>query len=120
METPVISVVVPAYNCGPELRRCIDSILNQTCKNLEIIVVDDGSRDNTQEVLRSYGDRIRWISQKNAGVTAARLQGVRLAGGQWIGFVDGDDCIENTMYERLLENALKHGADISQCGSREI
>ena len=116
----MISVVVPAYNCAPWLPRCIDSLLAQTYENLEIIVVDDGSSDETLSVLQSYGSRIRSLSQKNQGVTAARLKGVSLARGQWIGFADADDSMEPWMYARLMENAETCSADISHCGYREI
>ena len=114
-----ISVIVPAYNAAPWLSESIDSLLAQTCKNMEILVVDDGSTDNTPQVLAGYGDRIRVIRQKNAGVTAARLAGVSAAAGDWIGFLDADDVAEPQMYGRLLENALRYGGDISHCGFQE-
>ena len=120
MENQLISVVVPAYNCAELVSQCIDSLLSQTVSNLEIIVVNDGSRDETARVLQAYGDRIRVITQENQGVTAARLNGVRHARGQWIGFADADDQMEPWMYERLLQNALQEKADISHCGCREV
>lgn len=118
-----ITVVVPAYNNAPWLPRCLDSLLTQTHKNLEIIVVNDGSQDDTKAVLDEYAakhDRIRAIHKENGGVTSARLAGVAAATGDWVGFVDGDDYVEPWMYEHLLENARKHGADISHCGHRVI
>ena len=119
MAEDMISVVVPVYNNGPWLPRCLDSLLAQTYENLEIIVVNDGSRDDTKEVLDSYAarySRIQAIHKENGGVTSARLRGVAEARGQWIGFIDGDDEIEPDMYARLLHNAHAHGADISHCG----
>lgn len=118
-----ISIIVPAYNTAPWLGRCLDSLLAQTFENMEIIVVNDGSRDDTPRVLDDYAsrfERIRAVHQENAGVTAARLRGLQEATGDWIGFVDGDDEVEPQMYQRLLENALAYGADISHCGQQII
>lgn len=119
----LISVIVPAYNCGPWLPRCLDSLLAQSYPDLEILVVDDGSQDETWQILRDYSkrfSRIQAIHQENSGVTAARLKGVSLASGDWIGFVDADDWIEPQMYERLLSNALQYEADISHCGHQMV
>jgi len=116
-----ITVVVPAYNNAPWLPRCLDSLLNQTHKNLDIIVVNDGSRDDTSQVLADYTaryDRVMAIHKGNGGVTSARLLGAAMAEGDWIAFVDGDDYVEPQMYQRLLENAENHGAQISHCGHR--
>lgn len=119
----LLSVIVPVYNLEAELPRCLDSILAQTYANLEILVVDDGSQDNSRQVIEAYAvqdSRIKPIFQDNAGVTAARLAGITKAAGSWIGFVDGDDEIESTMYERLLKNASAHQADISHCGYQMV
>ncbi len=123
-EHNLISVIVPAYNAGPYLSACIDSILDQTLQSIEIIIVDDGSSDETgtaaDHFLEIHPDRITVIHTENRGVTNARLTGVEKAKGNWIGFVDGDDEIEPDMYERLLNNAIKYGADISHCGTQTI
>ena len=114
-----ISIIVPAYNNAPWIGRCLDSLLAQTYENIEIITVDDGSRDNTYAIMCAYAEkdsRVKVIHQENAGVTAARLRGVEEATGEWIGFVDGDDMVEPWMYERLLKNAHDYDADISHCG----
>lgn len=114
-----ISIVIPAYNIAPYLPRCLDSVLSQTYKNLEIIVVDDGSTDNTAEVMREYANRdsrIVPIYKENTGVSDTRNKGLDIATGDYIGFVDGDDYIEDNMYEVLLNNAVKYNADISHCG----
>lgn len=117
---PLISVIVPAYNVGTWLPRCLGSILRQTYENIEIVVVDDGSTDDTAKVLDGYAAeyprRIKALHIPNGGVTNARLTGAEAAAGEWIGFVDGDDEIEPDMYERLLQNALKYDAEISHCG----
>lgn len=114
-----ISVVVPAYNNAPWLPRCLDSLLAQTHEDLEIIVVNDGSIDDTAAVLDGYAaahSRIKAIHKENGGVTSARLLGAEAAEGDWIGFIDGDDVVEPEMYAHLLKNAHDHKADISHCG----
>ncbi len=114
-----ISVIVPAYNIASWLPRSLESLLAQTHRDLEIVVVDDGSSDNTSEVLSDYAAKfsnIKAIHKENGGVTSARLRGVKEASGDWIAFMDGDDYVEPQMYARLLENAKVSGADISHCG----
>ena len=116
---PLISVVVPVYSLENYLEKTLNSICAQTYPDLEIIVVNDGSSDDTGAVAdacASEDSRIKVIHKENGGVTSARLRGIAEASGEWIGFVDGDDYIEPNMYERLLENALKYKADISHCG----
>ena len=118
-----ISVVVPAYNTAQWLLRCLDSLLAQTHGDMEVVVVNDGSRDNTKEILDEYAARhanVKVIHKENGGVTSARLRGVAEATGDWIGFVDGDDVIEPDMYAHLLENAHGAGADIAHCGHRVL
>lgn len=123
METPLISIVVPIYNIEKEIQRCVDSILAQTYTNLEIILVDDGSTDNSGNVIDNIAkkdNRIIVVHKENGGVTRARMEGVKRAAGEWIGFVDGDDDIEPNMYEKLLNNALKNNVDISHCGYQMV
>lgn len=120
----LISIIVPVYNVDSYIANCLDSILNQTYKKIEIIAVDDGSQDQSGLILDNYENKypskIRVIHTENRGVTNARLAGVEAANGVWIGFVDGDDEIEPDMYERLINNALKYDADISHCGYQTI
>lgn len=115
-----ISVIVPAYNVEDCLPRTLNSILAQTNHDIEIIIIDDGSTDKTYQVIDSYMKRypgqIRGIHTDNCGVTSARLTGIKIARGDYIGFVDSDDVIENDMYELLLKNAREYNADISHCG----
>lgn len=119
----LISIIIPAYNIETCLGPTLDSVLTQTYTNIEVVVVNDGSRDGTGAVIDRYAAmdrRVKAIHKGNGGVTSARLRGVAEASGEWIGFVDGDDLIEPQMYERLLENALKYGADISHCGYQMV
>ena len=123
MELELISVVIPAYNVAPYIERCVESVLDQTYQNVEIIIVDDGSKDGTGEIIDRIAlkePRVRVIHQPNSGVTEARMTGAEAANGEWIGFVDGDDLIERDMYERLLKNAHESGADISHCGYQMV
>ena len=123
MRNDKISVIVPAYNIESYIEKAVESICAQTYRNLEIILVNDGSSDSTPELLNKLakGDnRIKVIHKENGGVTRARLCGVEAATGEWIGFVDGDDYIEPQMYEVLLNNAEKYEADISHCGYQMV
>jgi len=121
---PLISVIVPVYNVAPYLERCLNSILGQTYRNIEVIVIDDGSIDETgtiaDEYEKKYSDKIKIFHMANGGVSNARLAGIAHASGEWVGFVDGDDEIESDMYERLMKNAQKYNADISHCGYQTI
>ena len=111
----VISVIVPIYGVERYLEECIESILSQTYPALEVILVDDGSPDRCGEICDRYAqrdDRIIVIHQKNAGAAAARNAALRIASGEYIGFVDGDDYLEPDAYEKMLEAMLAHRADI--------
>ena len=103
--------------------RCLDSILAQTHKRIEIIIVDDGSTDGTGIIIDQYASidqRIIPIHKENGGVTSARIDGIKKASGEYLGFVDGDDYIEPEMFEKLLDNAIKYDADISHCGYQMV
>ena len=100
----LISVIVPAYNVGQYIGKCLDSILGQTYPNLEIILIDDGSTDSTGEICEAYRERdsrIIVVHQQNQGALAARNAGIEQAQGKYIGFVDGDDWISEQMYQEL-------------------
>ncbi len=118
-----ISIIIPAYNASKYITRTLDSICNQTYKNLEIIVVDDGSSDNTLEICKKQSEkdnRIKVFHKENEGVTLARDMGISMATGKFIGFVDADDTIDPKMYECLYNNLVKYDADISHCGYKTI
>lgn len=119
MTTEKISVIVPIYNIAPWIRRCVSSIQAQSYENLEILLVDDGSTDTGPAIcdaLAREDSRIRVIHKENGGLASARLAGIAQATGDWITFVDGDDAIDKTMYQHLLDNGHKYNADISHCG----
>lgn len=119
----LISVIVPIYNVEKYLNRCVDSIINQTHANLEIILVDDGSQDNCFDICEEYSikdRRIKVIHKINGGLSDARNEGLKIAEGEFIGFVDGDDWIEPEMYERLLESIVKNNSDISACSVKMV
>jgi glycosyltransferase involved in cell wall biosynthesis len=123
MNAPLISVIVPAYNIEAYLPRCLDSLLNQTYQNLEVIVVDDGSSDQTGTIIDRYAaqnSRIIPVHKENGGVSKARITGLGRARGEYIGFTDGDDFVEPEMFGKLIENALNHQADISHCGYKMV
>lgn len=122
-EQPLISVIVPVYNVAEYLPECVDSIINQTYKNLEIILVDDGSTDACPDICDEYAkrdSRIRVIHKKNGGLSDARNAGLDICTGEWIGFVDSDDTIKETMYEILYKDAIHYDADISMCRNNFI
>ena len=91
MSAPRFSVIIPAYNAKDTLARALDSVLAQSWPAFEIIVIDDGSIDATAAVAASYGEKIRYLRQDNAGVSAARNHGARIASGDWLTFLDADD-----------------------------
>lgn len=114
-----ISIIVPVYKVEKYLNKCIDSILNQSYKNIEVILVDDGSPDNCGKICDEYllkDNRIRVIHKENGGLSSARNAGLDIATGDYIGFVDSDDWIEPKMYETLIENVIKYNAQISVGG----
>lgn len=122
MSDPRISVIVPVYKVEPYLRKCLDSIVNQTYQNLEIILVDDGSPDNCGAICDEYAardERIRVIHQSNGGLSAARNAGLDVATGDCIGFVDSDDWAEPEMFETLFRGMEETKADIAVCGRYE-
>lgn len=115
---PLISIIVPVYNVEAYMNQCIESIVGQTYKNIEIILVDDGSTDNCPTLCDDWkvkDDRIKVIHKENGGLSDARNVGIQIAQGEYIGFVDSDDVIEKSMYESLLEVISKYEADIVQC-----
>lgn len=120
---PLISVVVPIYNVEQYLERCINSILQQTYQNLEIILVDDGSPDNSGVICDSYlslDQRIKVIHKKNGGLSDARNAGLEIASGEFIAFIDSDDTIMPEMIEKLYQRIDTDRSDMAFCGYRQV
>ncbi|MBQ5951117.1 MAG: glycosyltransferase family 2 protein [Lachnospiraceae bacterium] len=120
-EEKLLSVIIPVYNTAAYLLRCISSIRNQSYRNLEILCVDNGSSDDSLQILREFekeDPRITVLEEKKKGVSAARNAGIRAAGGEYITFVDSDDAVAPKMYETLIGAMENEGADIAHCGYR--
>lgn len=118
-----LSIIVPVYQVEAHIDECITSILDQTFRDFELILVDDGSLDRCPAICDVYAQkdsRIRVIHQKNQGLSAARNTGLQAARGDYIEFVDSDDFIEASMYEKLLDNLEREKADISVCGRYKV
>ncbi len=118
-----ISVIIPVYNCKKYISECLDSIINQTYKNLQIIIVDDGSTDGSEEICKLWAgkdNRIEVIHQKNKGVSAARNTGMKRMRGDLVSFIDADDTLDLDMYELLVTLMEKYEADISHCGYKHL
>ena len=114
----MLSVIIPVYNVENYLNECLDSVINQTLEDMEIICIDDGSTDNSQDILKEYlkkDKRIKIITKENEGQAIARNLGIKEAKGEYIAFVDSDDFIEATMFEKLYTKAKDNNLDIAMC-----
>lgn len=111
-----VSIIVPVYNVEKFLEKCLDSLVNQTLHDIEIICINDGSTDKSLEILKSFANkdkRITVIDKQNEGPSVARNVGLEKAQGEYIGFVDSDDWVDLDFYEKLYNSAINNGADIS-------
>lgn len=118
MTDKLISVIIPVYNVEDYLVKSVDSVLNQTYRNLDIILVDDGSTDMSGEMCDTFAqqdERIRVIHKKNGGLSDARNAGLEIAKGDYIGYIDSDDWAEPDMFETMVLNCEKYGADVAAC-----
>lgn len=118
MSYDLISIIVPIYNTSLFLKKCLDSIINQTYSNLEIILVDDGSTDESSSIINNYAsfdNRIKVFHINNSGVSFARNLGIKNANGKYIAFIDSDDFVDNKFVEKLYSNMIENDADISIC-----
>ena len=119
----MISIIVPVYNTGKYLPKCIDSILAQTYRDFELILVDDGSKDDSGQICDAYAEkdpRIQVIHKSNGGSSSARNLGILKSSGEYIGFIDSDDSIDPDMYEKLMSAVKKTGVKCAQIGRDEI
>jgi glycosyltransferase involved in cell wall biosynthesis len=115
---PLVSVIIPVYNTEKYIRQCVDSVINQTYKNLEIILVDDGSTDNSTQICDCYAardERVSVIHKENGGVASARNAGIKRINGDYFTFVDSDDYLLSAFTEKLLSVLLNSGSDIACC-----
>ncbi|MBQ4443500.1 MAG: glycosyltransferase family 2 protein [Alphaproteobacteria bacterium] len=115
----LISIIIPVYNSRNSIKKCLDSVVNQTYEKLEIIVIDDGSTDDSFYIINEFiknDTRVIYYRQNHAGASAARNYGLSLSHGEYIGFIDSDDYIDKDMYETLLGALKDYDVDISMCG----
>ena len=120
---PQLSVIIPVYNAEKFINNCVDSILNQTFSDLEVVLVDDGSPDLSGAICDGYAEkdkRVKVIHQKNAGVSAARNAGLDLASGKYVTFVDSDDFVEPQMYEKMISVAGEYDCDVVMCDCLKV
>lgn len=119
-----VSVIVPVYNTKNYLKKCLDSLVNQTLKDIEIIIVNDGSPDNSQDIIDEYSTKypniIMSYKKKNGGLSDARNYGVKKASGDYIGFVDSDDFVETDMLEKLYLKAISNDFDMVVCDIKYV
>ena len=122
MKNNLISVVIPVYNGEEYIERCVQSVLNQENVNLEIIIINDGSKDNTLKILKKYenNNNIKIIDVPNGGVSKARNIGINNANGEYIGFIDCDDTIPKNYYYKLYKALSQNNADIAICGMKKV
>ncbi len=119
----LISVIVPIYNSGNSLVRCIDSLINQSYSNLEIILVNDGSTDNSLDICNLYKEkdnRIKVVDKRNGGCIDSRLKGIDISKGKYIGFVDSDDYIDKDMYNLLYNSLINNDSDLAVCNVYKV
>lgn len=119
---PKISVVIPCYNGSRYIEKCVKSLMAQSYTNLEIIIVNDGSTDDTEEKVAAFLDdpRIKYIKQENGGEAAARNTGIKASEGEFLGFVDIDDYVEPEMYSKLYAAIKENDADVAACNYNQI
>lgn len=123
MNDPKISIIVPVYKAENFLHKCVDSILSQTFRDIEVLLIDDGSPDNSGIICDEYAkkdNRVRVIHQENRGVSVARNRGIQEASGTYIGFVDSDDWISEDMYQTMYQELITHNCDIVICDALTV
>jgi glycosyltransferase involved in cell wall biosynthesis len=117
----LVSIIIPVYNSEKYLEKCLSSVLNQSYKNIEVILIDDGSSDNSLEIIKKYAKndrRIKYKSQENKGQSHARNVGIKMSKGDFIVFVDSDDWLDETFISRMYSKMIKENADLIICNHR--
>lgn len=120
---PKVSIILPAYNAEKYIAKTLESLLTQTLKEIELICINDGSKDGTLKILRDFekkDERIKIVDKKNEGVWKARIDGISVTNGEYTAFMDADDYVENTFLEELYKSITKNNADIAICGFSRI
>ena len=115
---PKVSVIVPIYNVEKYLKKCLDSLESQTLKDIEIILVNDGSKDESGNIAKEWSDgkeNIKYVEKENGGLSDARNFGLKYATGEYVAFLDSDDYVENTIYEKMYNKAISENADFVEC-----
>lgn len=115
---PKVSVIVPVYNVEKYIEKCLDSLVNQTLKDIEIIIVNDGSTDNSKDIIKKYQEKysnIVYVEKKNGGLSDARNYGLNYAKGEYIAFLDSDDYVDYTIYEKMYNKAIQENSDYVEC-----
>lgn len=121
MKKKLVSIIIPCYNVSSYLNKCLDSVLNSTLKDIEVIAINDGSKDNTLDILKSYKDkRLVIIDKKNEGVAMARNDGLAIARGEYIAFLDSDDYVDIHMYEDMYKKAIANDLDMVACDTNIV
>jgi glycosyltransferase EpsH len=121
--SPKVSIIIPVYNTEKYLDKCLESVCGQTLKEIEIIVVNDGSTDESQSIIDKFArkdKRIKVVIKENGGLSSARNAGLEVAEGVYVGYVDSDDWIDEEMYEELYRIAVRDDSDIAVCGCRDV
>lgn len=117
----LISIIVPCYNCKDVVSRCLDSLINQTYKNIEIIVVDDGSKDDSKKIIKSYKNKnIYYYYKENGGLSSARNYGIKKANGEYLLFVDSDDYVSDNYVEKLYNSIIDNNSNIAICDIKRV
>ena len=124
MSSPKVSVIVPVYNTEKYLRRCLDSLVNQTLEDVEIVIINDGSKDSSPEIIQEYIERypgkILYGTQENSGQAVARNRALSMCTGEYVGFLDSDDFVKTEMFQRMYEKAKECDADYVACGYTDL
>lgn len=124
MKNPKVSVIVPVYNTEKYLRKCIESLVNQTLEDIEIVIINDGSKDSSEDIIKEYikryPDKFVYRYQENSGQAVARNKALDLCNGEYIGFLDSDDFVREEMFERMYNKAVEANADYVACGYTDL